>query len=108
MLMSIGVMGAVYYAFSAPAEGHYSIITTADQEVGIDWAVTRENARRAALLPPQNPISKQEYVKTIMIDRVIESYIKQSLSTKIEKIAEKYLVAPDPVKIQVEQILGVQ
>lgn len=84
-----------------------NITTTTLQDKALDWLVRVENARRAALIPPLNPITKQQYIDVGMVGNVLDSYLAQYGERVAELVKEKYLAANASIQGQVRTLLGV-
>lgn len=64
--------GSITFDFGSPL----TLSTTAAQDAAIQKLVDAVNTRRAAATPPLGPITREQYLRSILVDAVA-SYVKE-------------------------------
>lgn len=84
--------------------GSWTLTSTADQDAALTWVVQQENAKRAALSPPQAPLTEPEYLQALF-SQALDSYRAQKIRAAHEQRKEDYQKAPADVKQKVDNYL---
>jgi hypothetical protein len=71
---------------------NYSYNTSANEEAAITYAVSLENARRAAQTPPLPPLTNGQYILAIL-QAAFASYAQQRAANDISTLQTQYQAA---------------
>lgn len=72
----------------------YQVNTSAAEEAALSAVVAKRNAERAALDPPQGPLTNAQYVASLWTG-ILASYAKETEADEDARLREAYR---DPVK----------
>jgi hypothetical protein len=84
----------------------YSHTTNAIEDAAMAWLLRVENARRAALIPPLNPVTATQLVGVIM-DNAFNDYVKQYRDRVNQQVKDNYDAATNATQASVRTTLGV-
>ena len=85
--------------------GSYTFTTTAEEDAALDHMVGVENARRAALIPPEPTVTRQTYIDQLWA-RVLRSYGDQKRRAEKRGACDGWAALTAPQKATITALLG--
>lgn len=84
----------------------YTITLTAEQDTALAAVTQRENAERAAKIPPLAALTATQYLQRRILE-VASSYVEHVAKDERAKVEVAYAAAAKTKKDQVKTVLGV-